>query len=170
MKPQCRILRSKTVWRNRRIEPLLRQHVLCYVAAYIGNRTPTSALKESKTPFEVWYGRKPNLAHLKVFGCMAYAHIIGENRKKLDKKAEKFRFIGYAGHSKGYRLFDEQSKKVVIRRDVIFNERDFDLTHSEQLKEEVEVELSPENESNLESGQNTRKKQQASARTCKIWI
>ena len=44
-------------------------------AAYIRNRLPTSALTERKTPFEMWSGRKPNISHLKVFGCMAYAHI-----------------------------------------------------------------------------------------------
>ena len=43
-------------------------------AAYIRNRLPTTALREKKTPFEMWNGRKPNISHLKVFGCMAYAH------------------------------------------------------------------------------------------------
>ena len=40
-------------------------------AAYLNNRTPTSALQGSKTPLEVWSGRKPDISHLRVFGCMA---------------------------------------------------------------------------------------------------
>ena len=44
-------------------------------AAYLRNRTPTTAFEEKKTPYERWYGKKLNLSHLKVFGCIAYAHI-----------------------------------------------------------------------------------------------
>ena len=43
-------------------------------AVYIQNRTPTTAVKNNTT-HEQWYERKPNIGHLKVFGCIAYAHI-----------------------------------------------------------------------------------------------
>lgn len=49
-------------------------------AAYLRNRTTTSALKENKTPYEKWYERKPDVSHLKVFGCVAYAHIPDSER------------------------------------------------------------------------------------------
>ena len=94
-------------------------------AAYIRNRTPTTAIKENVTPYEKWYGRKPIVTHLKVFGCVAYAHMPDMKRQKMDKKAEKLRFIGYSTRSKGYRLFNEMTRKVIVRRDVIFNEIDF---------------------------------------------
>ena len=95
-------------------------------AAYLRNRTPTRSLREKTTPYEKWYGRKPDLSHLRVFGCMAYAYIPDSNRKgKLSKKAEKLRFIGCSLQRKGYRLIDENTSKVIIRRDVIFNESDF---------------------------------------------
>ena len=93
--------------------------------AYVRNRMPTNALKEPVTPYEKWYGRKPNVQHLRVFGCIAYAHVPDVARQKLDKKAEKLRFIGYSKASKGYRLINEKTKKVVVRRDVLFNETDF---------------------------------------------
>ena len=44
-------------------------------AAYIRNRTSMSAIKGNKTPLEVWSGKKPDVSHLKVFGCMAYTHV-----------------------------------------------------------------------------------------------
>ena len=97
-------------------------------AVHIKNRTPTTALKEDKTPFEMWYEKKPNVTNLKVFGCVAYAHIPETQRQKLDKKSEKLRFIGYSREHKGYRLINEQTKKVIIRRDVAFNETDFGNT------------------------------------------
>ena len=65
-------------------------------AAYLRNRVSTSAFHEKATPYERWYGRKPDLSHLKVFGCMAYAHIPDVKRTKLEKKAQKLRFVGYS--------------------------------------------------------------------------
>ena len=55
-------------------------------AAYIRNRSATTALADGKTPYDKLHGRKPNLEHLRVFGCVAYADC---NRRKLDDKAEK---------------------------------------------------------------------------------
>ena len=94
-------------------------------AAYVRNRLPTMALKENETPCERWYGRKPDVSHFRVFGCMAYAHVPDNERRKLDKKSKKIRFVGYSLTSKGYRLFDETNQKMYIRRDVEFNENDF---------------------------------------------
>ena len=57
---------------------------------------------------------------------MCYAYIPEVSKKgKLSNKAEKLRFIGYSLQTKGYRLIDESTSKVLVRRDVIFNESDF---------------------------------------------
>ena len=62
-------------------------------AAYPRNRTATRSLKKM-TPYKKWYGCKPNLAHLRVFGCMAYVCVPDSNRNgKLSKKAEKLHFL-----------------------------------------------------------------------------
>ena len=88
------------------------------------NRLPTTALKEGETPYERWYGRKPDVSHFRVFGYMAYAHLPDCERRKLDAKSKKMRFVCYSLTSKGYRLFDETDRKLNIRRDVEFNESD----------------------------------------------
>jgi len=62
------------------------------------NRTPTKAFQEMSTPYKQWYGRKPDFNNPKVLGCEAYAHIPDSQRTKLDKKAEKMRFVGYNIH------------------------------------------------------------------------
>ena len=97
-------------------------------AAYVRNCLPTAALKESETPYERWYGKKPDVSHLRVFGCMAYVHVPDCERKKLDTKLQKMRFVGYSLTSKEYRLFDETNRKLYVRRDVEFNESDFGQT------------------------------------------
>ena len=91
-------------------------------AAYVKNRTPTNAMKQDKTPFERWYGKKQNVSNFKVFGCIAYAHFSDSQSQKLDKKSEKLRFVGYSLEHKGYRLINEETSKVIIRTDVVFNE------------------------------------------------
>ena len=123
-------------------------------AAYIRNRTPTAAIKEEQTPYECWYGKRPNVSHLKVFGCMAFAHIPDAQGQKLDKKSEKLRFVGYSIRAKGYRLFDKKSQKVVIRRDVIFNETDFkrQVERDVEPKDTVDVDISQEGVNNSEIG------------------
>ena len=65
------------------------------------------------------------MEHLRVFGCAAYAHIPDYNRRKLDGKAEKLRFVGYSKNPRGYRLYNEHTNKVVTRRDVTFDESNF---------------------------------------------
>ncbi len=93
-------------------------------AAYLRNRTTTSGNEEQLTPYEKWYGHKPNVGHLKAFGCAAYSHVSNAERRKLDK-ARRMCFIGYSKNPKGYRLIDMDTKKVITRRDVVFNEPDF---------------------------------------------
>ena len=100
-------------------------------AAYLKNRSTTSALKEDTTPYEQWYGRKPDLSHSRVFGCVVYAD--------SDKKAEKLRFVGYCKNSKGYRLFDETTQTIKKRRDVMFNESAFNLDKAETKQLVVSV-------------------------------
>jgi hypothetical protein len=91
-------------------------------AAYLINRGPSVPL-EQRIPEEVWSGKEVNLSWLKVFGCTAYVHISDHARGKLDPKSLKCTFIGYGGDEFGYRLWDDQNKKIIRTRDVIFNEK-----------------------------------------------
>lgn len=57
-------------------------------STYLTNRTCTEALG-NRTQFEIWFKRKPDLSHLRVFGCIAYAHIPKEKRRgKLGDRSE----------------------------------------------------------------------------------
>jgi hypothetical protein len=61
---------------------------------YIKIRCPTKAL-DSKTPQEAWSGRKPDVSHLRVFRCKAFAHVPDEKRTKLESKSMPCAFLGY---------------------------------------------------------------------------
>lgn len=86
-----------------------------YVATYLANRSPHKNLE--KTPYENWHGKKPNLKNLQVFGDRAFVKKLG-HLKKLDNRSEELVFVGYAPNC--YRLWDKNSRKIVLSRDVIF--------------------------------------------------
>jgi hypothetical protein len=76
-------------------------------ACYLSNRILHGS--DSKTPYEYIYGRKPNVAHLRPFGCIGYSHVPQEKRSKLEPSAVKCRLVGYGDdddteEQKGYRL------------------------------------------------------------------
>ncbi len=93
-------------------------------ACYVCNRCPSRSLSSdlSVTPHECYVGTKPTVRHLRVFGCACFAHIPGNQRRKLDAKAQRCIFLGYSLTSKGYRLWSVKQHKVITRRDVIFDE------------------------------------------------
>ena len=93
-------------------------------AAYLRNRCPTSSFKGA-TPYERWFGVKPDVEHLRVFGCKVYVHIPDEKRRKLDAKAVEGVFVGYPAGKKGYKIFIPESKKFLSSRDVTFMEKSF---------------------------------------------
>jgi hypothetical protein len=99
-------------------------------AVYLRNRSPTKAV-EDKTPYEALTGNRPDVKHLRVFGCVAYSHVPKDERKKLDSKSRKCILLGYGNETKGYRLYDVERRKVLHSRDVIFNE-------SSRLKSDAE--------------------------------
>ena len=93
-------------------------------AVYLHNRSPTVALKD-KTPYECWYGSKPNVSNLRVFGCLSFVHNLDGKRQKFDPKASKAIFVGYPQDTKGYKLYDLSSKRFVRSRNIIFYENNF---------------------------------------------
>jgi len=88
---------------------------------YLSNRCPTKSLN-GMTPQEAWSRRKPSVSHLKVFGSIGYVHVDDQVRTKLDDKSKKMIFMGYDQKSKGYKLYNPNEGKMVISRDVEFNE------------------------------------------------
>lgn len=90
-------------------------------AVHILNRSPTRAL-DGKTPFEAWNGRTPAVHYFRTFGCVAHVKNTKPNLKKLDDRSSPAIFIGYEGGSKAYRCYNPATKRVIVTRDVVFDE------------------------------------------------
>jgi hypothetical protein len=94
-------------------------HAVC-----LQNRT---ALPGRSTPFEIQTGSRPDISHVRIFGCEALAYIEKEKRTKLDYKTEKCIYLGMSSrHSADtHKLLSLTTNQVIYRRNVSFNERSF---------------------------------------------
>jgi transposase InsO family protein len=103
---------------------------------YIKNQCLTKAF-DSKTPQEAWIGRKPDVSHLRVFGCKAFAHVPDEKTTKLESKSMPCVFLGYHEDTKAYRLMCVETKRIIKNRDVVSIEGSKDIggvLHPERKK------------------------------------
>lgn len=92
-------------------------------ATYIINRIPLSVLG-NMSRYEIMYNKQPNLSHIRVVECLAFATNLRRDNK-FAPKARKIVFLGYAINKKGYTLLDIESKVIFVSRDVIFHETEF---------------------------------------------
>ena len=92
-------------------------HTVVYTLKHIG-----SQLIPENTHFIPWCGFKPSVEHLKVFGCQAYAYIDKQHHNKLDPMSHLCYFLGYCDNTQGYWPWNPVTSKVLLHREVIFNE------------------------------------------------
>lgn len=92
-------------------------------AAHVLNRSPSRCVVD-KTPEEIWSGKRPDVSHIRVFGCKAMMMIPKQKRTKLEPKSLECIMVGYAQGSKAYRLFDPVNRRIHISRDVVFQEHE----------------------------------------------
>jgi len=127
---------------------------------HVLNRSPTLAVK-NKTPKEAWSGVKPSVEYFRVFGCISHVHVPDSKRTKLDDKSLSCVLLGVSEESKAYRLYDPTSQRIIISRDVVFEEDkswNWDKTYEESIMcdlewgdHEPEAVVSDENEEGNES-------------------
>ncbi|KAL0298511.1 UNVERIFIED_CONTAM: hypothetical protein Sradi_6510900 [Sesamum radiatum] len=86
-----------------------------------------------KIPESVWTGHAVDISSLRVFGCSAFVH---QSVDKLAPRSQKCVFIGYPDGIKGYRLWlrSQPGFKVLISKDVIFNENEMPCLDNSQDK------------------------------------
>ncbi|GJW18660.1 retrotransposon protein, putative, ty1-copia subclass [Tanacetum coccineum] len=103
-------------------------------ATRILNMVPTK--KVDKTPYELWYGKVPNLSYLKVWGCEAL--VKRDTPDKLEQRSVKCIFIGYPKETMGYYFYFPPENKIVVARYAEFFEKH--LISQEISKRAVDLE------------------------------
>ncbi|GIL74079.1 hypothetical protein Vretimale_10366 [Volvox reticuliferus] len=86
-------------------------------ANYLRNISPVVGSKV--TPYEAFFSQRPDVSHLRIFGCAAYVHVPKEKRSKLDPVSQKGTLVGYDSGGL-YRVLLENGVEVCAN--VIFDE------------------------------------------------
>ena len=67
-------------------------------------------------------GTRPDVSHIRIFGSVCYCHVHADNRKKLDPSGDKGLLVGYSEISKAYRVYIPAHRRIIVSRDVQFDE------------------------------------------------
>ena len=116
---------------------------------YLHNCLPTSVLLSDTTPFEHYRKKKPDLSHLRVWGCQCFALIPPELRSKGGPHCFEAIFVGYDENRVGWYIRDLRGA-THFSHDVIFNE-----TMPGRLSSRSPIPSSPSNSLNSSSSTST---------------
>ena len=106
------------------------------MAAYIRNRVFNRRI--GMTPLEAATGERPNLANLRLFGCLCYPYIQKQHRKKLDPHATEGVFLGYDKKSPGFIILFPRENSIRIVREVKFTTRYYFSENTQDTLKEIE--------------------------------
>jgi hypothetical protein len=87
-------------------------------------------------------GKKPEVSHLKIFGCPMFVHILKERKTKLDPLGKKGIFVRHCEISKAFRIYIPGYHHIEMSRDVTFDE-DATLMRSSRCRLEEIYEEEP---------------------------
>jgi len=93
-----------------------------YVTAnHLQDKTTTCSLPGT-TPWQEYYGRKPDYSYMHEIGCKAFALIKNKHNPKLYGRSLECILIGYNENAKSYRLYNPETRKVYSTYHVRFLE------------------------------------------------
>ena len=83
-------------------------------ACHVYNRTPNHRLRW-RTPYEILNGKKPELDHLRIFGCGAYVHLHKDiHKNKMSPKSELMIYLGVPNGEHGFKFMRLQRNSIFV--------------------------------------------------------
>ena len=107
--------------------PILWAEAVNY-AAIIHNHRTRKALGD-KSPFTVLHNAATDSSKLRVWGCDAHVMVYESKQSKLGARTWKGMFTGISEQQNAWRIYDAINNKMVVTRDVVFNEQQFTISH-----------------------------------------
>ena len=86
----------------------------CNIAVYVKNHSLDRVLGMS-TLEEAFFGKKPGISHLTIFGSPVYIHVTKDARKKLEPTTEVWIFLGYTETPHNYFVYFPDSQMTMVR-------------------------------------------------------
>lgn len=81
-------------------------------AVYMKNHTATHVL-DGKTPYEMLYGKKPNLMDLPVWGTKVWVH--DPRGTKLDVRAEEGKWVGFDAETGAHQIYFQARRTIAVK-------------------------------------------------------
>jgi hypothetical protein len=112
-------------------------NTVCYVLNRIYLR-----VHKKKTCYKLMHGRTPKVGHFHVFGCKCFILKKGKKLDKFEASVDGI-FIGYASHSRAYRVLNLETNQIVETYEVTFDETQprsqlvFECVGDDELREEI---------------------------------
>lgn len=78
----------------------------------------SSVVRQWKTPHFSLYGKDPDYSLIKPFGCLAFAANTNPHKTKFSSRSSKCIILGCASLQKGYTLYEIETGKIFVSRDV----------------------------------------------------
>ncbi|GKC16306.1 retrovirus-related pol polyprotein from transposon TNT 1-94 [Tanacetum coccineum] len=94
--------------------------------------------RHNKTPYELIRGRKPNVEYFHVFGSLCYPTNDRDDLGKMKPKADIGDFIGYSETSRGFRIYNRRTKKIIETINVKFDELTAMVSEHDCLEPELQ--------------------------------
>ena len=91
-------------------------------AVWVKNHVFTCALHSSITPYQAYFGRKPDLSQLCLFSCKAYMHVPKINQSKHGECSIECVHVGFAPKKSGYTLYNHKKRCLFESQDIGFEE------------------------------------------------
>lgn len=88
------------------------------------NRLPTTGLPTFISPYQALYNKEPTYTQFKTFGCSCFPHLRPFNKHKFQFRSSQCVNLGPSPSHKGFKCLT-QDGKIVVSKDVIFNEHVF---------------------------------------------
>ena len=89
-------------------------------ACHVSNRVFLRATLH-KTSYELRFEKKPSVSHFRIFGCKCFILKQG-NLDKFESRSTDGLFLGYPLHSRGYRVLNLETNKIIETCEVTFDE------------------------------------------------
>jgi len=113
---------------------------------HILNRVINRGVSTKKTPYHLYTGSRPSVAHLRSFGCGAQVLLTGV-KDKLAPRLVRGVFIGLSENKKAYIIHNRSIEKTHISRDMVFyeggqvrpSEVHVTIPDSEESDEEIDI-------------------------------
>jgi hypothetical protein len=97
----------------------------------------------TKTPYEIWQGKKSMIKYFKTFGSKCYILRDRENLGKFDSKSDEGIFLGYSTNSRAYRVFNKRTETVMESINVVIDDEEVERPSSKEENQLDSVDPAP---------------------------